>query len=111
MKTTIRDESMTFSFYGTQVEIFGALRGNHGRYSVDVDGVPTANGQTTGLSDTDIFKSRLAIAQGLALGEHKVEIKNLDNLFLDVDYVGHLTPPQLPLLMSIIGIFVIRLHG
>ncbi|KAJ2919941.1 hypothetical protein MD484_g417, partial [Candolleomyces efflorescens] len=92
MKTQVKDETMTFSFYGTEVGVYGALRFNHGQYTMEVDGVPTAGGLATGKRDPDLFKQQLAVSRGLQVGQHKVVLKNLENAaFLDVDYVTWVT--------------------
>ncbi|KAJ6597567.1 hypothetical protein DFH09DRAFT_82528 [Mycena vulgaris] len=84
---TTTGSSAKFSFSGTQVWIFGAKRGNHGLYSVDMDGKTT---QYDGFSANDTFTS-LFDSGSLKQGQHTVVITNTMNdtkrPYLDIDYI------------------------
>ncbi|KAG6918052.1 hypothetical protein DXG01_016708 [Tephrocybe rancida] len=86
MATQTSGASASFTFNGTGVQIFGAKRGNHGPYSVKVDGAtyPTTTGL---LRDPGLFQQSLFAVDGLALGLHEVTITNQGTTFLDVDFI------------------------
>ncbi|CAA7260594.1 unnamed protein product [Cyclocybe aegerita] len=88
MMTDIAGSSMSFGFYGTSVTIVGAKRFNHGNYQVQVDGqsFPTSSG----LSSAGLFNQTL-FTTSTTLGFHEATITNLDNKFLDIDYVAYTT--------------------
>ncbi|KAJ7594582.1 hypothetical protein C8J56DRAFT_441919 [Mycena floridula] len=85
LATTVLSSSMSFTFNGTGVQIFGAKRVNHGNYQVTVDGsvVSTATGQ----ADPPIFQTALFSTNSLKQGQHTVTLQNAANSFVDVDYV------------------------
>ncbi|KAJ3512630.1 hypothetical protein NLJ89_g3410 [Agrocybe chaxingu] len=86
--TDVAGSSMSFRFYGTSVTIVGAKRFNHGNYQVQVDGqsFPTSSG----LSSAALFNQTL-FTTSTTLGFHEATITNLDNKFLDIDYVVYTT--------------------
>lgn len=77
--------TMSFTFFGTSVGIYGAKRGNHGPYQVQVDNqqFPAVNGS----SSPDAFNQTLFSTSGLQKGLHTVTLTNGANTYLDVDYV------------------------
>ncbi|TFK20942.1 hypothetical protein FA15DRAFT_696663 [Coprinopsis marcescibilis] len=88
--TETRDASMTFTFSGTEVGIYGARRGNHGRYEVTLDGELVTTGE--GNASPDAFRAELwKPDQRLEMGRHEVTIRNrptsADRQWLDVDYL------------------------
>ncbi|KAF9462290.1 hypothetical protein BDZ94DRAFT_1261530 [Collybia nuda] len=77
---------VSFTFNGTGVEIFGATRPNHGMYQVRLDGElqsPIDNGSTT----KEIFQVSLYSVGGLTQGLHTVSLINLEEKFLDIDFI------------------------
>ncbi|EIW85606.1 hypothetical protein CONPUDRAFT_80136 [Coniophora puteana RWD-64-598 SS2] len=76
-----------FTFNGTAFSIYGAKRGNHGTYSVNLDGstVGTENGQ----SNANEFQQVLWSSTGLAQSQHSVSLTNTasGSLYVDIDYV------------------------
>ncbi|TFK27534.1 hypothetical protein FA15DRAFT_635417 [Coprinopsis marcescibilis] len=74
---------VSFSFYGTEYGIYGARRGNHGFFQVSVDG--TVATSQTGRSSSDQFNATL-FSQKLAKGFHRVQLRNTDTGFRDIDY-------------------------
>lgn len=75
----------TFTFNGTGVQIFGAKRGNHGAFTVNLDGAITnENGQS---SDPGIFQTALFSTSNLPQGLHTVVLSNPGTNFLDIDFV------------------------
>lgn len=76
--------TMSFTFFGTSVGIYGAKRGNHGPYQVQVDNqqYPVGNGVST----PDGFNQTL-FSTNLQKGLHTVTLTNTANTYLDVDYV------------------------
>ena len=80
-------ETVSFSFNGTGVEVFGAKRGNHGLYRVTVDGrlQPTGNGHA---NDPGEFQTPLFSLKDLNQGFHQLIMTNQESLYLDIDFVG-----------------------
>ncbi|KAG2032465.1 hypothetical protein BDR03DRAFT_873930 [Suillus americanus] len=77
----------TFSFNGTAFWIYGAKRGNHGTYTVTVDGANFAG--NSGQSNANLFQQVLFNQSGLTQGLHTVSITNTatGNLYVDIDMV------------------------
>ncbi|KAF7428041.1 hypothetical protein PC9H_007260 [Pleurotus ostreatus] len=84
-----QDASLSFSFNGTAVEIFGAKRGNHGDYQITIDNVTSTS---SGRADPSVFKTSLFSISNLAQGIHTVTLTNkpTDNNhnFVDIDFVS-----------------------
>lgn len=83
--TETRGASASFSFYGTQVTIYGAKRSNHGTYEVTLDG--EATGAQNGFAMPDEFL-RVLYSANVAKGPHNVTITNMENRWMDVDAVS-----------------------
>ncbi|KAG2361344.1 hypothetical protein BDR07DRAFT_1409936 [Suillus spraguei] len=80
----------TFSFNGTAFWIYGAKRGNHGTYTVTVDGANFAG--NTGQSNTNLFQQVLFNQSRLTQGLHTVSLTNTGvtgsgNPYVDIDMV------------------------
>ena len=88
MKSNVQGESMSFTFNGTGLTIVGAKRGNHGLYSVNLDGIgsPALNGS----SPTDLMNQTLFVSVQLQKDTHSVVLTNENQAFVDVDYVSRL---------------------
>lgn len=85
MKTNASGASVTFTFYGTEVWVFGGKRPNHGNYEAGVDG--NLQGYP-GRAERDFFNQTLFTQSGLSRGQHTVRLVNTEQVrFLDVDYV------------------------
>ncbi|CAK5270945.1 unnamed protein product [Mycena citricolor] len=84
---TTKGSAATFSFNGTQVFVGGAMRSNHGPYSVNLDGVTQT---IDGFSQNALF-SNLFVSNVLPEGLHTVSITNEltdpSAPFLDIDYI------------------------
>lgn len=80
-------ENATFSFVGTAVWLYGALRSNHGLYNVTLDGNTV---QRDGFG-VDLYKQVLFAATDLTPGPHEVVLTNTRNSStfanLDLDYI------------------------
>ncbi|KAF7368328.1 hypothetical protein MVEN_00154200 [Mycena venus] len=87
---TTQGSSVTFTFNGTQVFVFGAKRGNHGLYSVTLDGYLF---QTLfdGSASPEIIPAPLFASDILELGQHTVTLTNQwtdpSKPFLDIDFI------------------------
>jgi len=80
----------TLNFNGTSVWIFGAKRGNHGNYSVSLDGQSPL--MFSGLqADPGSFQFPLYFATGLTQGPHKVVVTNVpidsNHPWFDIDFI------------------------
>ncbi|KIJ55778.1 hypothetical protein M422DRAFT_774702 [Sphaerobolus stellatus SS14] len=79
----------SISFFGTAVTIFGAIRDNHGNYSVVLDGGP-AKFIASGFHSPNLFNVSLWNAEGLTYQKHTVILTNIPTAsgpFLDIDYI------------------------
>ena len=65
----------------------GAMRGNHGLYTVTVDGTQSAS--MNGSASTNLFNQTLFEDNSLQNGTHTLVLENQQNDFVDIDYVGH----------------------
>ncbi|KAF5385944.1 hypothetical protein D9615_002669 [Tricholomella constricta] len=86
MATQTAGASASFTFNGTGVQIFGAKRGNHGSYVVQVDEkmYPAADGSAP---DPGLYQQNLFTVEGLKQGRHEVRIINQGTTSLDVDFI------------------------
>lgn len=87
MKTNTQNTTMTFTYNGTDLTLYGAQRSNHGNYQVVVDG--TANSPQSGYNAQGNFQVVLYQSHGLSQGNHTVTITNqgANSLYLDIDFV------------------------
>jgi len=82
--TRIPNSSVTFTFQGSSLAIYGAMRGNHGPFTVDVDGTVFSS---NGFSSTDLFQVPL-FQTNLQQGTHNITLTNGgNNTFVDIDFV------------------------
>ncbi|EAU91141.2 hypothetical protein CC1G_03309 [Coprinopsis cinerea okayama7 len=86
MLTNKAGEAMSFKFTGSEAAIYGALRGNHGRFEVQVNqSIPTSR---SGSAQVDVFRDPL-FREEFPQGEHSVILRNLEEgKYLDVDFVS-----------------------
>ena len=87
MVTQATNASVSFTFSGTGVQLYGAERADHGLYQVTIDShvYPPVNGQVNGTEE--VFQTQLFQTVALKNGLHKVTIVNLDTMKLDLDFV------------------------
>lgn len=87
MLTDTAKATITFAFNGTGASIVGAMRFNHGLYSVNIDGMETLN--MNGHSLAPLFNQTLYANNDMDLGPHTLILSNQqDAAHLDVDYVS-----------------------
>jgi len=79
------DAVMNFSYYGTDIALFGAKRANHGNYQVQLDG-----GSASALNGTSAQSEfqQIIFSASPTIGNHNIVLRNGGNSFLDVDYVS-----------------------
>lgn len=79
--------SLSFSFYGTAVAIYGTKRRNNGRYQVTVDNTtyPPGNGWSRNL---DLWNQELFAVKDLEKGPHLMRLVLSESKLTDVDYVS-----------------------
>ncbi|KAF9268650.1 hypothetical protein L218DRAFT_852939 [Marasmius fiardii PR-910] len=86
--TSTTGGSVTFSFTGTGIEVFGSKRLNHGNYQVQLDGssFPTQSGTA---ADPGTFQTSLFSRTNLNDGPHTIMITNqgTNKQFLDIDFI------------------------
>jgi len=83
--TSSAGASFSFRFYGTDFTIYGAKRGNHGNYRGSLDGRDSAI--QSGASQTAVFNFPLYNGE-TSKGWHNVTLTNLEDKFLDIDWVS-----------------------
>ena len=78
--------SASFSFQGTSVSVFGAMRQNHGPFTVDVDGTEAT---LNGFSSVPTFQTPIFSQSDMKPGWHTVTLTNGDGgTWLDIDFVS-----------------------
>lgn len=88
MVTEVTGASATFRFNGTNVNVYGAKRSNHGSYQVTLDG--STSPAETGYNDTGIYQTLLFSSITLEQGSHELILTNQgagDHPFLDIDFI------------------------
>ncbi|PPQ97792.1 hypothetical protein CVT26_012839 [Gymnopilus dilepis] len=96
MVTQLPNANVSFTFYGTGVQIYGAKRSNHGNYQIKID--QTVYSPVSGnAADPGTFQTALFSAPSLNLGVHTVTMTNLGGTtqgsnFLDIDFLTYQTP-------------------
>jgi hypothetical protein len=86
---SFKGATASFTFNGTGVYLYGAMRPNHDQYSVTIDGhsVSLANGSAS----PDSFQQLLYGNGSLPYGLHQVILANdfvqVPSAFVDLDYV------------------------
>jgi hypothetical protein len=103
--TTVDGASAIFTFNGTDVEIFGARRENHGSYHVKLDN--TSYPPFSGNASPATFQQPLFTASNLNQGAHTVTLTNQGNTFLDIDFVRAATHSMDFLLLTQVLIAII----
>ena len=79
---------MNLAFNGTAVSLVGAMRGNHGLYTVTVDGTQSASMESMGPQARISCNQTLFEDDSLQNGAHTLILENQQNDFVDIDYVG-----------------------
>ena len=87
----VTDGSVTFSFNGTSIWLYGAKRSNHGSFVVQVDSQTYANLNGEG---NNVFQQPLFNTTGLGQGMHTVKLTNTatGSLYVDIDMVRQPSP-------------------
>ncbi|KAF8800280.1 hypothetical protein BYT27DRAFT_7118036 [Phlegmacium glaucopus] len=90
--TQVANASVSFTFYGTGVQLYGAQRADHGSYQVTIDShtYSPANGKVNGTEE--VFQTQLFQTAALQNGLHKVTMVNLGTTKLDLDFITWQTP-------------------
>jgi len=88
MVTQTARADVSFYFYGTGVQLYGAKRQNHGAFQISIDSVvyPPVNGS---VSYPEAFQTALFTTAALSNGYHTVRMTNLESRYLDLDFVRH----------------------
>lgn len=85
MSTKTNGESVSFTFYGTEVQVFGAAHPDHGHFKAGVNG---SLAEFPGGSSGNYWQQLLFKQSNLPLGQHTVRLVNVeDDKSLDIDYV------------------------
>ena len=87
MKTNVSQASASFSFYGNGVQLFGAKRQNYSEYQISIDSKTYPTSDASASDPQGIFQTSLFSTIGLAVGYHTVQMTNVEQETLDLDFV------------------------
>jgi len=92
MKTNVSQASVSFSFYGNGVQIFGAKRQNYSSYQISINSktYPTAAASSSDYQGD--FQASLFSTIALPVGYHNVQMTNMEQKTLDLDFITWQTP-------------------
>lgn len=87
MVTQVNNASVSFTFFGSALQLYGAERANHGLYQITIDShvYPPANGSVNG--SQEVFQAPLFQTAALSSGLHKLTVVNLGTTEFDLDFV------------------------
>ena len=85
--TQVANASVSFTFFGSALQLYGAERANHGLYQITIDSrvYPPVNGNTNG--GQEVFQTPLFQTAALKSGFHKLTVVNLGTTLFDLDFV------------------------
>jgi hypothetical protein len=84
---------MSFAYYGYDVSIYGAKRSNHGNYQVDIDkGATSFVGSGSIPGDGSFQVALFSPSKPMSSGLHNVTLTNLEDNFIDVDFITWESP-------------------
>lgn len=87
MVTQVVNASVSFTFFGSGLQLYGANRPTHGSYQVTIDSriyPPVDGGVSAG---HEVFQAPLFQTAALKTGFHKLTVVNLGSLEFDLDFV------------------------
>ena len=87
MVTQVVNASVSFTFFGSALQLYGAERANHGLYQITIDShvYPPANGSVS--AGQEVFQDALFQTAALKSGLHKLTVVNLGTTAFDLDFV------------------------
>ena len=87
MVTQAVNASVSFTFFGSGLQLYGAERPNHGLYQVTIDSrvYPPVDGSVS--AGQEAFQTQLFQTVALKSGFHKLTVVNLGATQFDVDFV------------------------
>lgn len=87
MVTQVKNASVSFTFFGSALQLYGAERASHGLYQITIDShvYPPANGSVNG--GQEVFQAALFQTAALSSGLHKLTVVNLGATEFDLDFV------------------------
>lgn len=87
MATQVDNATVSFTFFGSALQLYGAERSTHGLYQITIDShiYPPANGSVS--VGQDVFQAPLFQTAALNSGLHKLTVVNLGNTEFDLDFV------------------------
>ncbi|WP_345763060.1 DUF7402 domain-containing protein [Diaminobutyricibacter sp. McL0608] len=88
--TATNGDSVSYTFYGTGINVISALDTNRGRMSVAIDGVSS---QTVSCASTTlIYQQTCAGVSGLAAGTHTITVTKVDGSYMSLDAFQVIAP-------------------
>lgn len=92
MVTQVVNASVSFTFFGSGLQLYGAERPTHGLYQVTIDSrtYSPANGDVS--AGREVFQAPLFQTAALKTGFHKLTVVNLGNSEFDLDFLSWQTP-------------------
>ena len=87
MATQVVNATVSFTFFGSALQLYGAERANHGLYQITIDShvYPPVNGGANGVQE--VFQAPLFQTAALKSGLHKLTVVNLGTTTFDLDFV------------------------
>ena len=87
MVTQVVNASVSFTFFGSALQLYGAKRPNYGLYQVTIDSrvYPPVNGSVS--TGQEAFQTSLFQTAALKSGFHKLTVVNLGSTAFDLDFV------------------------
>jgi len=87
MVTQVDNATVSFTFFGSALQLYGAERANHGLYQITIDShvYSPANGSESG--GQEVFQTTLFQTAALDSGLHKLTVVNLGTTEFDLDFV------------------------
>ena len=87
MVTQVDNATVSFTFFGSALQLYGAERANHGLYQITIDShvYPPANGSVS--AGQEAFQFPLFQTAALKSGFHKLTVVNLGTTAFDLDFV------------------------
>lgn len=79
--------TMTFTFEGVGVAVYGSKNVDHGDFTVNIDGNNRRQSGNRTVAQTALYQTPLFLDDSLATGPHTLTILNLQEAILDIDYI------------------------
>ncbi|KAF8065229.1 hypothetical protein FPV67DRAFT_1418932 [Lyophyllum atratum] len=80
--------TMSFTFEGTGIAVYGSRNVNHGNFTVDIDGNNLRqSGKSSVATQSVEYQAPLFVYSTLSPGPHTITLLSLENAAFDIDYI------------------------